>query len=360
MKRRDFLKSLSLFFAHSAVPLIRPLGATGSVVGQTASVCDIHIHLLGTSETNDCFVSREYAKSLVYRASSLFIDIDQSGSPEERDTKYVARLKQLFDESDQHRYGVLLAMDGVYDAAGNLNKEDTPFYVSNDYLLSVCAEKEEFVPGASVNPHRKDALDELAKVAEQGAVLVKWIPNSQNIDPSDDRLIPFYRRLRELNLPLLSHSGTEHTVSSVDQSYGDPARLRTALEEGVKVIVAHCAAGGGDRDGSYFYRFIDLLGDYANLHGDISGLGMLHHQRRMRYLLDHPALFERMYYGSDFPLLSFPFTSPYYFLGRLPLSKAWRILEVDNILLRDAAKLQALDVPPSCLARGMNLISETT
>lgn len=360
MNRRDFLKSVSLVLAHSAVPIIRPLGVPGSDLDQTASVCDIHVHLLATSERNDCFVSQDYAKSLVYRAASLFIDIDQSGSPQERDIKYVARLKRLFDGSVQHRYGVLLAMDGVYDAVGNLDRGYTPFYVSNDYLFSVCSEHEKLVPGASVNPHRKDALDELAKVKERGAVLIKWIPNSQNIDPSDDRLIPFYRRLRELNLPLLSHSGTEYAVSSVDQSYGDPARLTTPLEEGVKVIVAHCAAGGGDREGSYFHRFIDLLGDYPNLHGDISGLGMLHYQGRMRYLLDHPKLFDRLYYGSDFPLLSFPFTSPYYFLGRLSVSKARRILEVDNILQRDAAQLQALNVPSSCLARGIDLISGTT
>ena len=360
MRRRDFFKSLSLILAQNVFPLIRPFGVPGFDGGEPASVCDIHIHLLGTSEQNGCFVGQKYANSFVYRASSFFIDIDQSGSPEERDIKYVARLRELFDGSDQHRYGVLLAMDGVYDAAGNLNREDTPFYVSNDYLLSVCAEHEKFVPGASVNPHRKDALDELAKVKEKGAVLIKWIPNSQNIDPSDGRLMLFYRRLRELNLPLLSHSGTEYAVSSVDQSYGDPARLRTALEEGVKVIVAHCAAGGGDRKGSYFYRFIDMIENYPNLYGDISGLGMLHYQRRMRYLLDHPTLFERMYYGSDFPLVSFPFTSPYYFLGRIPLSEVWIIQEMDNILLRDAAKLRALGVPAECLARGMELLRETT
>ena len=43
----------------------------------------------------------------------------------------------------------------------------------------------------------------------QGAILIKWIPNIMYIDPSDEKFIPFYKRLAELNIPLLTHTGME-------------------------------------------------------------------------------------------------------------------------------------------------------
>ena len=39
--------------------------------------------------------------------------------------------------------------------------------------------------GASVNPTRKDALDELERVAALGAVLNKVLPNAMVFDPAD-------------------------------------------------------------------------------------------------------------------------------------------------------------------------------
>ncbi len=54
---------------------------------------------------------------------------------------------------------------------------------------------------------------------------------------------------RACGIPIVSHAGLERAVIGVDrQDYGNPLRLRRALDAGVRVVVAHCASMGQDRD----------------------------------------------------------------------------------------------------------------
>jgi dihydroorotase len=66
------------------------------------------------------------------------------------------------------------------------------------------------------------------------------------IDPSDERCVPFYNKMNELNMILLVHCGEEHTVTAgyIDNALGNPLLLRRPLDCGVKVITAHCASEG--------------------------------------------------------------------------------------------------------------------
>ena len=55
-------------------------------------------------------------------------------------------------------------------------------------------------------------------------------------------VIRFTKKMKELDLILLSHGGEEKAVEAdEDQKLGNPLLLRRALDHGVKVIVAHCA-----------------------------------------------------------------------------------------------------------------------
>src|SRR5207248_1320227 len=149
-------------------------------------------------------------------------------------------------QSSQHvGRAVLLVMDGVYDSAGNLDQQATEFLISNDYVLKLAKSyPQEIWAGVSVNPKRRDAIDELHRCAEAGAKLVKWLPNAQQFDPADKRYIPFYRELVRLRIPLLSHVGYEFSLIGTDQSAGDPNKLRVPLDEGVTVIAAHGCSHG--------------------------------------------------------------------------------------------------------------------
>jgi hypothetical protein len=99
------------------------------------------------------------------------------------------------------------------------------------------------------------------------------------------------------------------------QDYGNPLRLRRALDHGVRVIVAHCATLGKgidlDRgpDGpevSNFRLFARLMGEarYAkNLYGDVAAVGQrLRAGKPLRVLLQRRDWHARLLYGSDYPL----------------------------------------------------------
>ena len=255
--------------------------------------------------------------------------------------------------------GVLLAMDSIYDSSGQLDLGETLFLIPNDYILSVASETEKLVPGASVNPYRKDALYELERVASLGAAVVKWIPNTMGIDPSDKQIVPFYQRLNELEMVLLTHAGTEYAVGgAVDQKLGNPRLLQLPLEEGVTVIAAHCASGGGNSNGPYFRQFLQMLDDFPNLYGDISGLSLLHKSSSLRHLIRNPHYFNRLCYGSDFPLYYTPATSPFYFLGLISVLKALELQRIENDLLRDISTLMELNAPQPFFRRGFEVVEK--
>ena len=67
------------------------------------------------------------------------------------------------------------------------------------------------------------------------------------IDPQSPRCDRFYAALAAANLPIISHAGRELAVAGGNQDFGNPLRLRHALDHGVRVVLAHCASDGDDR-----------------------------------------------------------------------------------------------------------------
>jgi predicted TIM-barrel fold metal-dependent hydrolase len=168
-------------------------------------------------------------------------------------------------------------------------------------LLDLAARHQEFLAGVSIHPARLDAIDELERCLERGAVLMKCLPNCQNIDPSDVRYRRFWERMAEARLPLLAHTGGEHTVPVVNARLADPKLLRLPLECGVTVIAAHCATKSGPADPDYFDDGVQMLAEFPNLYGDISALVSLNRSGHLRDCL-RPDIEPRILDGSDFPV----------------------------------------------------------
>ena len=80
---------------------------------------------------------------------------------------------------------VLLAMDKVHDKDGNPKDEQTHLYVPNSYIIKLSEDNERILFGASVHPYKVNWKDELDYCIANGACLCKWIPSSQQIDPTD-------------------------------------------------------------------------------------------------------------------------------------------------------------------------------
>jgi uncharacterized protein len=270
---------------------------------------DVHVHLAALPDgENGCYISAKMLRRPLARflAWKYKIDFDK---PAEANAFYVERLLRELERSAQVKKVVLLGMDGVYDAAGSLDKTRTDFLISNDYVLQVARSRpDRFLAGVSVNPQRRDALEELDRAAAGGAALVKVLPNAQCFDPADGRYRPFYRALAQFKLPLLSHVGYEFSLAGRDQSAGDPARLRNALDEGVTVIGAHGCSQGLFAYEPHVKTVRDFVARYPHFYLDASALTLPNRVGMLFILKRHPEIQERLIFGTDYPLpvLAYP------------------------------------------------------
>lgn len=307
---------------------------------------DVHVHLAALPEgDNGCHISSRMMRNPIFRflVWTQGLDIRR---PEAANARYVERLLEEISRSERIKQAVLLGMDGVYDAKGELDLSATDFFISNRYVMRVAkGYPDQFLAGVSINPMRRDALDELEKSVEEGAVLVKVLPNSQRFDPSEKRFVAFYRALAKHRIPLLSHVGFEMTLMGKDQSAGDPRKLRTALEEGACVIAAHSCSYGLVLPEPYLKVFGELVKAYPNFYADTSALTLPNRVRSLFFLRRHPELHERLIFGTDYPLPVFSYPT----LGRSyrtvagvrsPFDRHALVLETLNVRYKDFSSLR--------------------
>lgn len=269
---------------------------------------DAHVHLAALPEgDNGCYLSPRMLRHPLLRFLAWRLGLDLR-NPTLANAVYLQRLRGELARSAKVQRAVLLGMDGVYDDKGTLDLGRTDFLISNRYVLEVAKRyPEEFLAGVSINPRRRDALNELDRCASAGAVLVKVLPNSQCFDPSESRHIPFYRALARYRMPLLSHVGYEFSLMGKDQSAGDPARLRLALDEGVYVIAAHACSYGLLVREPYFKVLKEFVRAYPNFYTDASALTLPNRSRMLFLLRRCPELYDRLLFGTDYPLPVFPY-----------------------------------------------------
>jgi uncharacterized protein len=308
---------------------------------------DMHCHVAGIGAGDSgCFVSESMRASYKFGIYLKCFGISQPELEQEGDGLIVRRISEQVALSRHVGRAIVLAMDGVVDDAGELDRGRTEFYVPNEFVAQQSFRHTNLWFGASVNPYRHDALKRLEWAHAHGAKLVKWLPSIMHIDPADERLIPFYRKLVELRLPLLTHAGKERSFTQARDEFSDPERLHLPLRLGVTVIVAHIASTGehaGERDTD---RLARLLTQYPNLWSDVSSLTQINKLGYLGEALRRPEFRGRLLYGTDFPLINSVLVSPWYFPLNLRLRQMGRISRIANPWDRDVALKQALGVPP--------------
>ena len=272
--------------------------------GKTLIDCHVHLAALPDGD-NGCYISPKLLKSPLFRFLLWKHELSPA-DPREANWKYLDHLITELRASRHVQKAVLLGMDGFYDQTGLLNRQHTEFLISNDYVLKTArADPDLFLAGPSINPQREDAVEEVHRCADAGAVLIKVLPNAQHFNPADLKYKPFYRALVERKLPFLSHVGFEFSLIGKDQSVGEPNRLRTALDEGVTVIAAHACSYGL----MLYEKFIPTLHDFAkrypNFYADISALTLPNRLKMLLHLRRQPELQDRLIFGTDYPLSVF-------------------------------------------------------
>ena len=193
----------------------------------------MHIHVVGNGRRGSgCWLrlgSTWWQKPL---AALMLRQIGLAGTSvhaHDFDECYVAHLLNCVRTSSLDAI-VLLAQDEVYEPDGTRRPDLGTFYVPNDYVLRLAGEHPEFLPAVSIHPARRDAFDELDRCLAAGAVMLKLLPNCHNVDANDPRYRKFWERMAEAKLPLLAHTGGEHTVQVINAAYADPRVLTLPLE----------------------------------------------------------------------------------------------------------------------------------
>lgn len=271
-------------------------------------VVDIHIHIgcPGDEPSSGCFFSEKFIWSPAFLAMLIV-----TGSIFKKITKESVRKKIIgeIESSKNIDKGVLLALDMAHNENGEPLPDFTHLYTSNNYIISLVKNNSKLLLGASVHPYRKDSIYELERCIEEGAVLCKWIPSSQLVDPSHPKCIPFYKKLSEKNLPLLCHTGPEHAVPTSAPEFSkfdNPLYLRKALEMGVTVIAAHCSTPYfGVFDPDYFDEFLSLMEESERkgwrFFGDISALATPFRIPYVKRIKENVPP-EKLIFGSDYPI----------------------------------------------------------
>lgn len=323
-------------------------------------VWDCHAHLVGTGDSGSGVVVNPRMESLLhpgeYARRLFFLNAgcahDARGSV---DRAYVDRILNLMVEMRAGAKLLLFAFDRAYDERGAAQPEHSGFYVPDAYARDTArAHPQVFEWVASVHPYRGDCVAALERAKAEGARAVKWLPAAMGMDPASPLCDRFYRAVARLGLPLICHAGLERAVMGTDtQDYGNPLKLRRALDAGVRVVVAHCASMGQDRDldrgasgppVDSFELFARLMGEARHagrLFGDISAMTQVNRAGgSLARTLEREEWHARLLNGSDYPLPGLmPIFSVDYIvsLGLLPAAAAPVISEIraHNPLLFD-------------------------
>lgn len=272
------------------------------------------------------------------------------GADEGTERAVVTRLLDSLNGTTALDAVVALAFDAVYDVEGRMDVANTHLYVTNDYVMKLAALHPRVLFGASVHPYRRDAVAELERCIAKGAVLMKWLPITQGFSPADPRCFPLYEVLAHHGVPLLSHTGWERTLPTVNAEVADPTLLLPAVQRGVTVIAAHCGTRSFPGESCHVAQFMRLAQDHEHFYGDTAALNLPTRCYAYARLLGNETVRAKLVHGSDWPVVPVP--SP----RTIGWSASLRALREGNWLERDMAIKRTLGLDDAYWQRAGQLL----
>lgn len=279
---------------------------------------DCHVHIIGCGDSGSGItLNPAMHQPLRHPIQALqhwfYANAACTGHGEGQDEAFVARLLALLENMPKGTKVMLFAFDHTHDGNGNADAANSFYFVPNAYAQTLAQRHpDRFEWVASIHPYRRDCVEALQQAAENGARAVKWLPPAMGIDPASPLCDRFYKVASQLNIPIISHGGEEKAVHGANQAlFGNPLRLRRALDAGVRVVIAHCATLGTDLDDDgkqvrNFDLFSKLMAEKQwqdRLFGDISAIVLRNRDLDIiKTLLTETDWHSRLLYGSDYPL----------------------------------------------------------
>jgi hypothetical protein len=239
---------------------------------------DMHVHagVLGDDPAFKQYgaISRWMRNQSVYRIMLLYAGVEPEDAT---DASFQDAVLRAVCRSGMDQV-VCLALDPVFDIKGVRRPEWSNLWVANEYITRELRPKAsgKIRLGASVHPYDPDFASRVQQCVDDDAVLLKWLPSSQQIDLADERVLQALQFLARAGpggtaLPLLLHVGSEHAIISTDprtvtydflswgwwDAFHNRLRrksvrwfvprvkqvlenLRAGLDAGATIILAHC------------------------------------------------------------------------------------------------------------------------
>ena len=281
---------------------------------------DCHTHLVGTGDSDSGIEVNPEMQSLLHPIQftqfHFYLNASCVTNDQNVDRGYVDRLLRLHHDFRPGVKLMLLAFEHYHDDQGDKQPQHSPFHVPNSYaakLAKLYPESFEWI--ASIHPYREDCVEAVQQAAAAGARAVKWLPGAMGIDPSSSKCDNFYEALIKHDIPLLTHAGMEMAVNvEGGERLNNPLLLRRPLEQGVKIIIAHCASIGEsddlDRNSKEKVHNLDLFARLMsepqfekNLYGDISAILQVNRKLEViKRIYQTQEWHPRLVNGSDYPL----------------------------------------------------------
>jgi len=305
------------------------------------SVEDLHVNKIKKSELK--IGIRYYCHNLGIKYTTNFSEFNKNSEK---------KLIETVNDSIADQV-VILAFDGVY-RKGKIVNHKSILYVDNEKAYALAKKQDKMLFGASINPEREDALEELEKISKLNPALIKMHPAFQLFDPKNEKYKKLYKAITKLKIPVLMHTGQEYSIpgAEVDKKVQSIENTIPLLELGCTVIAAH---GGGAfllKDKKTFKKVIKLLEQYPNLYLDISAIANIHSKQRLIRVLKNELAVSRSIYGSDYPLAP----TPVVLLPELGIKKYSELRKTKNLISKDIMLKKKIGYPPEVFERGYKII----
>jgi predicted TIM-barrel fold metal-dependent hydrolase len=298
-------------------------------------IIDCHVHVSALTPGHG-MMSAKLLDSIAFRFMQRRLNLPGRDAATERALE--AKLAETIDGAEKLDAAVILAFDAVHTDDGAIDLSKTHLYVTNDYVIELAARHPKMLFGASVHPYRKDAVAELERCAKAGAVLVKWLPLTQDFNPADQKCFPFYDALAHLKIPLLSHTGFEQSLPTIRPDVADPMLLQPAIDRGVTIIAAHCGTKSTPWNQDYLPNWCKLAREHEHFYGDTSALNLPTRSYAYKTVTKDPVLRSKLVHGSDWPIIPVP---PVSSIGLKDSLKLWK---EKNWMRRDVLIKEKLDL----------------
>lgn len=272
---------------------------------------DIHTHLLNPhvrfDRLFDKITIRFFAKGLGVAPERL------------KSSPFPTYLEAMARAVEQSRYvakSCLFGVDSRLDEQGReTDRDGTVCAMTEDVLAATAKYPEQFIPFLSVNPRRPEALDLIDEYVEKGCKGAKFLQNYWGVNLNEERFRPYYEKLKERQIPLIIHIGSEYSINSF-AAYERINMLELPLACGVTVIAAHMGLGRINHklllwrnlsknpshyDDDYF-MLLDQLKAHDNLYADTAAILAPLRARALRHLASQTDVHHKILFGTDYPV----------------------------------------------------------